>query len=290
MEHSKYVAISLECGKCSRGWSIKNEDFQKAIIKCENPECDNEFTVYEGMKNGLKSKDHIVPKTFLANDIFKQMINLKLGYSVYVNLPETIKKVYTVNLFPFTEGSYLVGTTQLEKNGFIIMSSLNDETEIESIGKEIQILAMVHAKTDDYEEPWLHLLSYALEQYNSEDYMTSVLLSQISLEAYVDTTLTKGYKEIGLDDDSISRFIEATHMPVKVNSLMSNLFGTKLATMKNYNDWEKKVLKMRNLIAHGKKTVVTEAEAKMAYDTVVDSIFHLIEGVDNHYKRKLSEA
>jgi hypothetical protein len=286
MEHSKYIALMLQCDKCSRGWSIDIEDFQKAIIKCQDPDCNNEFTVYEGIKTGLKSEGHIFPKTFIANDIFRDMFDMKLGFSLYVNLPSPIKKIYKVSLIPFSEGNYLVGATDLDNNGFRIMSSINEGTESSDIGKDIRVLAMVHAKTEDYQEPWMHMLAYALEQYKSGDYMTSVLLSQITLETYVDTTLTEGYKAVGLDDDSIIRFIEVANMPVKVNSLMYNLFRTKLATMSNYNDWERRVLKMRNLIAHGKKTIVTESEAKLAYDTVVDSVFHLIEGVDNHKKNR----
>lgn len=52
MEHRKLIPFMILCNKCSRGWSVSREDFEKITVTC--PECRNEFSVYEGIKNGLK--------------------------------------------------------------------------------------------------------------------------------------------------------------------------------------------------------------------------------------------
>lgn len=41
-----------------------------------------------------KIEDHITPNVFLANEMFSHSIDIKVGYSTYIELPENIKKVY----------------------------------------------------------------------------------------------------------------------------------------------------------------------------------------------------
>ena len=186
MEHSKFGAFMIQCNNCSRGSSISEEDFRKEIITCSDPECGSQFSIYEGIKNGLKKvEDHISPNFFLANEMYNLMIETKVGFT-----------------------------------------------------------------------------------------------------SYIDTTLALGYSKIGLDNDSISRLLEAGKMHDKVNPLMNNLFEVKLSTSPIWGNWNKKVLVWRNQIAHGTKISATKEEAFLAYETVIDSIFHLIEGVDLHLKKQ----
>jgi hypothetical protein len=277
MEHTKLIKFTIKCSKCTRAWSITKEDLKSQSVMCHDIQCKNEFSVYEGMKNGLKCDDRIVTNPFLANDIFNQTIDIKIGHSVFVDLPNIINKVYMVKLFPL--GSFIAGATDVTSKGFRIFSSLPDNGDSGLFGKEAQIMMMVHTKTDDYEVPWLHFLAYAFDQYIAEEYLTSIMLAEIALEAYVDNTLAVGYRKIGLDSDSISRFLEISNMPIKVNVLMNNIFNVKLASSPYFKIWENKVLKWRNQIAHGTKTHATKEEAKIAYDNVVDSIFHFIQAV-----------
>jgi len=243
------------------------------------------YTIYEGIKNGLKKvEDHITPNFFLANDMLNQLVDVKIGFTTYVSFPEEIKKVYKVLLFP--TGSFLAGATEITSKGFTLFSSLANQSDKSLIGEEGQVMVMASFKSSDYEIPWLHMLQYAFEQLRAEEYLTSILLSEIAFETYIDYTLTIGYAEVGLDDDSIYRLLVATDIPIKVNSLMNNLYGIKLSSSDSWRNWEKKVLKWRNHIAHGTKVTATKDEATLAYETIVDSIFHFIEGVDNHLKSK----
>ncbi|MGO4890275.1 hypothetical protein ACJ2A9_21210 [Anaerobacillus sp. MEB173] len=285
MDRSKFGAFMIQCNKCSRGWSVSEEDLIKEKIICQDPECKSEFTIYEGIKNGLKKvEDHITPNFFLANNAYSLMVDIKIGYSAYVHLPEDIKKIYKIMLFPM--GPFVSGATDITNNGFNLFTSLANDSDPSIVGDQGKVMAMIHFKSEDYEVPWLHLLQYAFDQLRSGEYLTSILLSEIALEAYVDSTLTIGYSEIGLDKDSISRLLVATEIPVKVNPLMNNLFEVKLASSASWKDWERKALKWRNGIAHGTKVTATKDEALTVYKTVVDSIFHFIEGVDNYRKKQ----
>lgn len=288
MEHSKLITLSLKCNKCSRTWSVSKDDFQKPIIVCQDPECKSEFTVYEGLRNGLKMENDFIPTPFLANDMFQDIVDVKIGYLKDLVLPDTITKIFKINLFPL--GSFHAGAVEIDKHSYRLMTSLFDESEPTMFGVDSKVMVMVHAKTGNHDTPWLHMLAYALEQYQSDDYVTCVLLSEIALETYVDVTIAAGYREIGLDEDSIARLLKS-NVPDKVNALMRNLYGIRLADNKGlFRTWERDVLLWRNDIAHGRKSVATKEEGKIAYDTVVDAIFHLIEGVDNHYKKKQSDG
>lgn len=283
MEHSKFGAFMIQCNRCSRGKSLDEEDYNKEILICSDPECKSEFTIYEGVKNGLKKvDDHITPNFFLANNMYNGVIEVKIGYTAHVELPENIKKIFKVMLFP--TGPFLAGSTNITNNGFDIFTSLPEGSDPSIVGENAVVMIMVNFKVEDYEIPWVHMLQYAFDQLRSNEYLTSILLSEIALETYVDSTLTTGYSEIGLDKDSISRLLTAAEIPVKVNPLMNNIFNVKLASSPVWKEWEKKVLKWRNEIAHGTKVNATKEEATLAYETVVDSIFHFIEGVDNFLK------
>ncbi|MGG2065435.1 hypothetical protein [Bacillus sp. S14(2024)] len=282
MEHSKLVAFSIQCNKCTRGWSLTEDDFNKPIIVCQDPECKNEFSFYEGVKNGLKAEERIFPNSFLANDMFEQIIEIKIGYTKYIELPASIKKIFKISIFPM--GPFVAGATDIDTNGFKIYTSLSDESNQDVFGTVSRLMLFIHAKIEDYEEPWMHFLSYAYDHYQSGEYLTSIMMSEIAFESYIDKVLSEGYTKIGLDNDSISRFLVSTEMPTKVNPLMNNLYGIKLSSCSSWNNWEKKVLKWRNNIAHGTKLVATKEETKLAYDTVVDCIFHFIEGVDFYEK------
>ena len=285
MEHSKFGAFMIQCNNCSRGSSISEEDYQKEIITCSDPECGSQFSIYEGIKNGLKKvEDHITPNFFLANDMTTQLVEVKVGYTRYVDFPEGVKKVYKTMLFP--TGNFLAGATDITPNGFNMFTSIQENGDTSIVGQTQTVMIMANFKTNDYEIPWLHMLQYAFEQLRDGEHLTSILLSEIALETYVDSTLTFGYNEIGLDEDTIKRLLIATELPVKVNPLMNNLFGVKLASSEAWHDWEKKALKWRNSIAHGTKTTATKAEATIVYNTVVDAMFHFIEGVDNYLKHK----
>lgn len=74
-------------------------------------------------------------------------------------------------------------------------------------------------------------------------------------------------------------------IPDKVNVLMKNIYGIRLADNKGlHKTWEENVLLWRNDFAHGRKSSALREEAKIAYETIVDAIFHFIEGVDKHQK------
>lgn len=283
MEHKKLRSFMIKCNKCSRAWSVDEADFEKTIITCQDPECKNQFTVYEGIKNGLKSfEDHIAPNPFLANDMFNQIIDVKIGFETYFDLPQNIKKIYKIMIIPM--GSFLAGAADITKKGFRILTSLTDEGDKNLVGEESKVYVMIHAKVDEYNIPWMDILQYALEQLRNEDYLASILFSEIAFETYVDTTLTLGYRRCGLDEDSISRFLVSAELPTKVNPLMGNLYKIKLASSLSWKNWEKKALKWRNKIAHGSKVNATKEEAKLVYETVVDAIFYFIEGVDTYLK------
>lgn len=285
MEHSKFGAFMIQCNKCSRGWSLSEKELKEQIIICQDPECKSEFSIYEGIKNGLKKvEDHISPNFFLANEMYNLMIDVKIGFTAHVELSGNIKKIYKVMLIPV--GLFLAGATDINNNGFNVYTSLAENSDRSIIGENGKIMGMVHYKGADYEIPWLHMLQYSFDQLRSGEYLTSILLSEIAFETYVDSTLTMGYSEIGLDKDSISRLLTAAEIPVKVNPLMSNLFNVKLASSPSWGTWEKKALKWRNQVAHGTKVTATKDEAILVYETIVDSIFHFIEGVDNHRKEQ----
>ncbi|AQS10539.1 hypothetical protein CLOBY_26840 [Clostridium saccharobutylicum] len=284
MEHSKLVAFTIKCNKCSRGWSVDKSDFEKTIINCQNPECNNQFTVYEGLRNGLKSYEDFIPNPFLANDMFNGTVDVKIGYTTYFDLPKNIRKTYNIMIMP--SGAFLAGAVDITKKGFRIFTSLPDDGDNNLIGKSEKVLVIISAKTDDYNVPWIEMLRYAFEQLRNEEYLTSILFSEIAFEIYTDTMLAEGYKKIGLDEDSISRFLIATDIPIKVNPLMGNLYNIKLSDSATWKKWEKKVLKWRNGIAHGTKVKATEEEAKLVYETVVDSIFYFFEGIDKYMATK----
>lgn len=284
MEHSKIRAFSIKCNKCSRAWSVDKDDFEKYNITCQDPECKSQFTVYEGLKNGLKSYEDFIPIPFLANDMFNGTVDVKIGYTTYFNLPTNIRKIYNVMIIP--TGAFIAGAADITKNGFKIFTSLPDDGDVNLIGEDAKIFLMINAKTDDYNIPWIDTLRYAFEALINKEYLTSMLFSEIAFEIYMDTVLAEGYRKYGLDEDSISRFLTVSELPSKVNPLMWNLYKIKLSQSKeSWNNWEKKALKWRNEIAHGSKVSATEDEAKLVYETVVDSIFHFMEGIDNYIKQ-----
>ncbi len=284
MEHFKIRALMIKCDKCSTGWSVDQSDFEKTIITCQNPECNNQFTVYEGLKNGLKSYEDFIPIPFLANEMFNGTVDVKIGYTTYFALPANIKKICNIMIIPM--GAFLAGAVDITKNGFKIFSSLLDNGDKNLIGENAKVLVIINAKIDDYNIPWMDMLQYALEQLKNEEYLTSILFSEIAFEIYVDTVLAESYKKYGLDEDSISRFLTVSELPSKVNPLMCNLYKLKLSKSQSWNNWEKKALKWRNEIAHGSKRNATREEAIIVYEAVVDSIFYFMEGIDNYFKRK----
>jgi hypothetical protein len=283
MEHSKLRAFTIKCIKCSRAWSVDKDDFEKYNITCQNTECKNQFTVYEGLKNGLKSYENFIPIPFLANDMFNGMVDVKIGYTVYFDLPANVRKIYNVIIIP--TGAFLAGAVDITRKGFRIFTSLHNDGDKNLIGENAKVILMINAKTDDYNIPWIDTLRYAFEALINQEYLTSMLFSEIAFEIYIDTALAEGYRKYGLDEDSISRFLISTELPSKVNPLMWNLYQLKLSKSDSWKHWEKKVLKWRNEIAHGSKTNATEDEAKLVYETVVDSIFHFMEGIDNYVKQ-----
>ncbi|NFO48705.1 hypothetical protein FDB40_17820 [Clostridium botulinum] len=284
MEHFKIRALMIKCDKCSTGWSVEQSDFEKIIITCQNPECNNQFTVYEGLKNGLKFYEDFIPIPFLANEMFNGTVDVKIGYTTYFDLPANVKKIYNIMIFPI--GTFLAGAVDITKNGFKIFSSLLDDGDKNLIGENAKVLVIINAKIDDYNIPWMDMLQYALGQLKNEEYLTSILFSEIAFEIYVDTILAESYKKYGLDEDSISRFLTVSELPSKVNPLMCNLYELKLSKSQSWNNWEKKALKWRNEIAHGSKRNATREEAIIVYEAVVDSIFYFMEGIDNYFKRK----
>lgn len=76
------------------------------------------------------------------------------------------------------------------------MTSLFDDSDPAVLGEDSKVMIMVHAKTSDYDVPWLHMLAYALEQLQSDDYVTCILLSEIALETYVDITIAEESRKI----------------------------------------------------------------------------------------------
>lgn len=282
MEHSKLRAFMIKCNKCSRGWSVDQSDFQKSIITCQNPECNNQFTVYDGLKNGLKSYEDFIPIPFLANDMFNGTTDVKIGYTKYFELPTNIRKIYKIMIMPM--GAFLAGAVDITEKGFKIFTSLPDGGDKNLIDENDKVLIMINAKTDEYNIPWIDMLRYAFEQLRNQEYLICMLFSEIAFEIYTDTMLAEGYRKIGLDEDSISRFLVSTDIPIKVNPLMGNLYNIKLSDSLSWKKWEKKALKWRNEIAHGTKVKATEDEAKLVYETVVDSIFYFMEGVEKNIK------
>lgn len=284
MEHSKLRVFSIKCNKCSTAWSVDNGDFEKYNITCQNQECKNQFTVYEGLKNGLKSYENFIPIPFLANDMFNGTVDVKIGYTTYFDLPTNITKIYNVVIIP--TGAFLAGAVDITKNGFKIFTSLPEDGDVNLIGEDAKVFLMINAKTDDYNIPWIDTLRYAFEALINQEYLTSMLFSEISFEIYVDTVLAEGYRKYGLDEDSISRFLTVSEIPSKVNPLMWNLYKIKLSKSESWNNWERKVLKWRNEVAHGSKNNATKEEAITAYEVVVDSIFYFMEGIDDYIKKE----
>lgn len=284
MEYSKYEAFMIQCNRCSTRRSLTNDDVKKQNITCDNLKCGSEFSIYEGVKNGLKNYEHyLAVNSFLAQNISYETIDIKIGYTKDVSFPENTKKVYQVEVHPIS--SFKAGVVNLTNKGFTIFTSLSEDNDLNRVGQTSKVAVMLNAKTDDFESSWLHMLQYALDQLLSDEYLTSILLSEIAFENYVDSMLNMGYLEIGLDQDSINRILVATNLPTKVNPLMNNIFGVKLSDSSSWRNWEKKTLKWRNEIAHGTKKTATKEEAKLVYESVVDSMFHFIEGVDNHMKK-----
>lgn len=288
MEHSKYISLSVKCNKCSRGRNIEDEDFEKGKITCQNPECKHEFSVYDGLKNGLKAYADLFVPMFLASDIFKEIIDVKVGYKMYFSLPEIIKKAYEIELFPM--GNFFADAANITKTGFSIVTSLPENCDKSLIGESSKIKVLITTKTEDYSDQWMHMLQYALDQLKSEEYLTCILFSEIAFEIYVDKIIAGGYRNIGLDEDSISRFLISAKLPEKVNPLMFNLYKVKLSNSDSWRNWENKVLLWRNKIAHGIKISATRDEAILAYETVVDSIFYFIEGVDNYIRQGIKAS
>jgi hypothetical protein len=254
------------------------------IIICQDPSCKSHFSIYEGIKNGLKKVvDHISPNIFLSNDLYNGTVDIKVGFTKTISLDEKVKKVYKVEVMPID--NFLAGIVNITNSSLTIFTSLPDEGNEALFGKESKVMLFVHGKNEDYEVPWLHMLQYALEQLRAGEYLTSILLSEIAFETFVDTILSAGYSEKGLDSDSISRFLMAIDMPKKVNPLMENLYQVKLSSDRSaWKNWQDKVLKMRNAIAHGTKVHASKEEAILAYETVIDSIFYLAKGLDEYFK------
>ncbi|KIL46925.1 hypothetical protein KP77_24930 [Jeotgalibacillus alimentarius] len=284
MEHRKLIALSVKCNECSRGWSASAEEFEKLDLKCQDPECNNTFSVYEGIRNSLKDKEEqFMPNTLLANDMYNGTVSLKMGYSKYIELPQGIQKVFKVQLIPM--GPFQIGAVDITANGFNVLTSFIEGSEEPKLGEEIMSFYIVNAKKDDYEEPWLHLLSSSLDHLRSKEYLTSIILSEIALESFIDKTISNEYLRIGLDEDSISRLMVSANIPTKVNPLMYNLFGFKLSSFKEtHRNWQERVLIWRNEIAHGSKAKATSEEAQLSFDTVVDAIFQLIESIERSRK------
>ena len=74
MDYTGKFIYMIHCDKCSRAWSLEEEDLKKEIIICQDPSCASKFTIYEGIKKGLKTYDEntLHTNTFLANYTFIQ--------------------------------------------------------------------------------------------------------------------------------------------------------------------------------------------------------------------------
>lgn len=281
MEQFRIKALTVKCKNCGAGRSVEDEDFNNEFVTCH--QCGNKFTVYEGLKNGLKDyEDSFMPNPFLANYMINEIVDVKIGYETYFSLPDNVKKVYKVNIIPI--GGFIAGEVDVTKKGFRILTSLPKDGDETLIGKQGKVMLMINSRIDDYGIQWLDMLQFAQEQLRNEGYLTCVLFSEIAFEIFIDTVLANGYRTHLLDEDTISRFLVSIEMLPKVNPLMFNLYKIKLSKSDSWGNWEKKVLKWRNEIAHGTKVKATEEEAKLAYDTVVDSIMYINEGINKFVK------
>lgn len=267
MVNSLYVCV--QCNKCGNSWSIDSVRINE-MIKCQS--CKSEFHISEGVKNDLKSDNTFSEFAFISNFMSVQQEIIKVGYAKYIEFTEVFDKVFKI--FTTVE-SYFCHTdaVKISNNGFLLISACDENSEICNLGTSVKVNILVYGKKGKHNSSWKELLAYAKQLYLSNDYLASILLSAISFESYIDSTLTKGYENLGLDSDTITRFLVATEMPTKVNPLMWNIYQKKLSQSNVWKDWEKKVLKWRNEISHGSKVTATKEEAKICLDTIIEAIF-----------------
>lgn len=283
MDYTALYPFTVQCSRCDRAWSFSEDELHSVNLKCQDSECGYTFNVYEGLKTGLKNINDIFGNTFLANGMHNLMIDVKVGYTTYFKLPQSTMKVYDVMLIP-AKDSFKAGVVDITNDGFLIYTSLEEGGDPTLFGKMTPLYVIVKSKIVDYDLPWLHLLQYSLDQFIQKNYLTCILLSETTFENFVDTMLRHRYINIGLDEDTVGRILISTNLPNKVNPLFYNMYGIKLSDSSSWKKWERKVLKWRNDIAHGVKTSATEDEAKVAYETIIDCMFYLIEGIDNYMR------
>lgn len=267
----------VECENCKSGWSINEEDSKnlEKVLQCD--QCGTQFSVLTGIKNNLKSENTFSLFQFISTAMLVAEIEIKVGFAQYINIPKYFNKVFKVFITP--QSPCYVEAVNISNEGFLLMSSCDINSNDCVIGESVVASISVYGKHKGHGESWKELLAYSRELYISGDYLASIILVEIAFESFIDNVLSDGFIKKGMDKDSISRFLVATEMPVKVNPLMYNLYGKKLSASVAWKDWEKKVLKWRNDIAHGSKISASKEEAKLAYDTIIEAIFHFNETI-----------
>lgn len=264
--------IGVECDKCGRGRSLFEHEPKdpNAVIVCF--QCKNEFTVLDGIINSITSDLPFAIYDFISTRSYSGIANIKVGETQYICFPSPLKQVYKVFVTPYAGCD--VATSRVDNNGFWLISGCTKDSQDCTIGSEAKVSWDAYGNDVDFNEAWRQLLVYSRQAFLAENYLGSILLSEIGFESFIDASLSEGYKKNGLDDDSISRFLVNTGMVDKVNPLMNNLFGLKLSNSSVWQDWEKRVLRWRNNIAHGSKLSATKDEAQLVFKTVIKAIFY----------------
>lgn len=285
MDYFGKFVYMIHCIDCDRAWNLDEEDLKKDRLSCHDPSCAAEFSIYDGIKKGLKvyEENALQANSFLANYIFFHTIDVKVGFMKNYKLPEGVLRVHKVRATPLE--NFSVGVSNITSEGFDVFTSLHENTDISLFGLDAKVMLYINANMENYSATWMHLLQLSLKNLVDGDYSTSILFAEIAFESFVDTFLFMGYLEKGeLSEDEIYELLEDKKIPSKVNTLMKELYKTKLSKMDDWIGWETKVLRWRNQIAHGSRVLFDKEEAQYAYSIVVDAIFYFAENIDLYFK------
>lgn len=294
------MRLACACSKCGRASEVLDRNFTVYDINKENAvneikcrECENEYTIEEGIIQFLIMDNYFSNYSFISNKEFIGGAKIEVGKSYKVKLNPPVKMIKNINVSTYGNFSAVADYNSIGYNGELIDSfhiltseSCYDTNSKLKMGDKSEFSYIVYASDSDEAPTWLQFLIESKNALISGNYAFAILSSEISFESYIDKILMDLFLYNNFDKNTAYVILESmNNIYDKVYKLLLNLGNIKFKEQKKLNKGWQKLVETRNKIAHGENIEHTKEEAEKAFEIVVRSIFYINRqsSVDNIY-------
>lgn len=273
--------MMVRCSNCHSETSTFKKDQSPTLVlsdifKCNN--CDNEFTVREGIIQHLISPNIFSQLSYICNIQLYGSTKIRVGHAKTIHLE---KKVPVIERVIITPGGNFAGLSHLitgeDKIDFISSQLENGGAKV---GEELEVDWVVYGNDGQTDiSTWERLMVHAKDEMIKGQYNLSLLTSAMAFESFIDLLLEKLLESKGVPEKAAEVILDSMRSIYdKVHKLLPELSGVNIKEEKQINkNWQVGVVEKRNDIAHGETTSISKEEAELAFETVVRAIFYIQE-------------